>query len=206
MMKIIRVEPTTPMIVLTWMIGTRCNYDCMYCPTIWHDSTSQHPDLANLKQVWDNFYEKTRAQQQPYKVSFTGGEVTANRSFLPLVEYIRNSNFNIGQMLVTTNGSASEKYYTKLANLVDAISFSTHSEFFNEQEFFNKVEKINTIMVRPQKSVHVNIMDEQWNRHRVSTYQAWLNQRGISHSVNTVDYAIQIRSTPVQQGVANLVA
>jgi len=204
-MKIIKVEPATPMIALTWMISTRCNYDCMYCPTAWHDSTSKHPDLDNLKQVWDNFYENTRAQQQPYKVSFTGGEVTANRSFLPLVEYIRNGNFNIGQLLVTTNGSASEKYYTKLAASVDAISFSTHSEFFDEQEFFNKVEKINAIMVRPQKSVHVNIMDESWNQHRIPVYQSWLTQRGISHSVNTVDYTNQIRSMPVQQGVTNLV-
>lgn len=204
-MKIIRVEPTTPMVALTWMIGTRCNYDCMYCPTAWHDNTSQHPDLASLKQVWDNFYENTQAQQQPYKVSFTGGEVTANRSFLPLVEYIRNGNFNIGQLLITTNGSASEKYYTRLAALVDAISFSTHSEFFDEQEFFNKVERINAIMVRPQKSVHVNIMDEAWNQHRIPVYQAWLEQRGISHSVNTVNYTNQIRNAPVQQGVANLV-
>jgi MoaA/NifB/PqqE/SkfB family radical SAM enzyme len=204
-MKIIKVKPATPMIALTWMISTRCNYDCMYCPTAWHDSTSKHPDLDNLKQVWDNFYENTRAQQQPYKVSFTGGEVTANRSFLPLVEYIRNGNFNIGQLLVTTNGSASEKYYTKLAASVDAISFSTHSEFFDEQEFFNKVEKINAIMVRPQKSVHVNIMDESWNQHRIPVYQSWLTQRGISHSVNTVDYTNQIRSMPVQQGVTNLV-
>lgn len=204
-MKIIKVEPATPMIALTWMISTRCNYDCMYCPTAWHDSTSKHPDLDNLKQVWDNFYENTRAQQQPYKVSFTGGEATANRSFLPLVEYIRNGNFNIGQLLVTTNGSASEKYYTKLAASVDAISFSTHSEFFDEQEFFNKVEKINAIMVRPQKSVHVNIMDESWNQHRIPVYQSWLTQRGISHSVNTVDYTNQIRSMPVQQGVTNLV-
>ena len=205
-MKIIRVEPAMPVISLTWMIGTRCNYDCMYCPTTLHDSTSRHPDLADLKQVWDNFYQNTQAQQQPRKVSFTGGEVTANRSFLPLIEYIRNGDFDIAQLLVTTNGSASEKYYTKLANLVDAISFSTHSEFFNEQEFFDKVEKINTIMVRPQKSVHVNIMDEQWNQHRIPVYQSWLTQRDISHSVNTIDYTNQIRSEPVQQGVANLAA
>ena len=205
-MKIIRVEPVTPMIALTWMVGKRCNYDCMYCPATLHDSTSKHPDLADLKQAWDNFYENTRAQQQPYKVGFTGGEVTANRNFLPLVEYIKNGNFNIGQLLVTTNGSASEKYYTKLAALVDAIAFSTHSEFFDEQEFFNKVEKINAIMVRPQKSVHVNIMNEPWNQHRIPVYQAWLEQRSISHSVNTIDYTSQIRSMPVQQGVANLVA
>ena len=205
-MKIIRVDPTTPMVALTWMIGTRCNYDCMYCPSAWHDNTSEHPDLDDLKQVWDNFYENTRNQQLPYKVSFTGGEVTANRSFLPLVEYICNGNFGTGQILVTTNGSASKNYYTKLANLVDAISFSTHSEFFNEQEFFDKVYAIHQLMPRPNKSVHVNIMDESWNQHRIPVYQSWLDQRGVSHSINVIDYTNKIRNAPVQQGVTNLVA
>jgi molybdenum cofactor biosynthesis enzyme MoaA len=205
-MKIIRVEPTIPMIALTWMIGTRCNYDCMYCPTIWHDNTSAHPKFEDLKLTWDNFYENTCAQELPYKISFTGGEVTANRNFLPLIEYLQSGNFNIGQIVVTTNGSASKNYYTKLAALVNAISFSTHSEFFNEEEFFNKVYAVHQLMPRPNKSVHVNIMDESWNQHRIPMYQAWLDQRGISHSVNVIDYANQIRNTPVQQGVANLVA
>ena len=205
-MKIIRVEPTTPMISLTWLIGTRCNYDCMYCPADLHDNTSKHPELDNLIQAWDNFYENTKSQQLPYKISFTGGEVTANRSFLPLVEYICQGNFGMGQIVVTTNGSASLNYYKKLARLVDAIGFSTHSEFFNEQEFFNKVSAIHDIMPRPNKSVHVNVMNESWNQHRIPVYQSWLDQRGISYSVNIVDYTKQIRKEPVQQGVANLVA
>lgn len=205
-MKIIRVEPITPMISLSWMLGTRCNYDCMYCPSTLHDTTSKHPDLNKLIQTWDNFYQRTKDRQIPYKISFTGGEVTANRSFLPLLKYIRNNNFNIGQILVTTNGSASKNYYAKLAALVDAISFSTHSEFFNEQEFFNKVSIIHQIMIRPEKSVHVNIMDESWNQKRIPVYQSWLDQRGISYSVNAIDYSQQIRNVAVQQGVTNLVA
>ena len=178
----------------------------MYCPSSWHNNTSPHPSLDDLQQAWDNFYQNTCAQQQPYKISFTGGEVTANRNFLPLIEYIRNGNFNIEQILVTTNGSASENYYAKLANLVDAISFSTHSEFFNEQDFFNKVEKINDMMPRPKKSVHVNIMNESWNQHRIPVYQTWLQQRNISYSVNDIDYTNQIRTAPAQLGEANLVA
>ena len=205
-MKILRVEPVERTISLTWMIGTRCNYDCMYCPTIWHDTSSAHPDISQLCTAWDNFYKNTMSQQLPYKISFTGGEVTANRSFLPLVQYIRNGNFNVAQIVVTTNGSASLAYYTKLADQVDAISFSTHSEFFNEQKFFNKVEKINAIMPRPHKSVHVNIMDEFWNKDQIAVYKKWLSHRKISHSVNVVDYTKKIRDMPISQGVKNLVA
>ena len=202
--KIIRVRPTTPMISLTWMIGARCNYDCMYCPTDLHDDTSTHPDLEKLQTAWQSFYSKSRTAGLPYKISFTGGEVTANKSFLPLIQYLRAGDFNLGQLLVTTNGSASEKYYLKLAKLVDAISFSTHSEFFNETEFFSKVVAVDHVMLRPEKSVHVNIMDESWNRHRLQIYKDFLSSNNISHSVNTIDYSQQTRSAPILQGKLNL--
>jgi MoaA/NifB/PqqE/SkfB family radical SAM enzyme len=200
---IIRVEPITPVISLTWMIGSRCNYDCMYCPTELHDMTSKHPDLDKLKQAWHSLYSKTQHMNLPYKLSFTGGEVTANKQFLPLIEYLK-SEFNIGQIFVTTNGSASLNYYTRLASLVNGISFSTHSEFFNEQEFFDKVAAIDQLMIRPEKSVHVNIMDESWNQDRIALYRAWLEKHNISHSINAVDYTQQTRDTPLMKGVYNL--
>ena len=186
------------------MIGARCNYDCMYCPKDLHDDTSPHPHLQKLQTAWQSFYSKTRNTELPYKISFTGGETTANKSFLPFIQYLRAGNFNIGQLLVTTNGSASERYYLQLATLVDAISFSTHSEFFNETEFFSKVISVNNIMIRPEKSVHVNIMDEFWNRNRMQIYTDFLSTNDISYSVNTIDYSQQTRSVPILQGKLNL--
>ena len=203
-LKIIRVEPTDPMLILTWMIGARCNYDCMYCPEELHDNTSSHPDLEKLKLAWLNLYTKTQQLNLPYKISFTGGEVTANKSFLPLIEYVKNGNFNIGQLIVTTNGSASLRYYQRLCSLVDAVSFSTHSEFFDEADFFYKVEQLNKIMIRPEKSFHVNIMDEYWNQDRIPLYQSWLQERNISHSINSINYSRQTRTHVLSQGKQNL--
>jgi MoaA/NifB/PqqE/SkfB family radical SAM enzyme len=202
--RIIGVEPTVPMISLTWMIGSRCNYDCMYCPQELHDATSAHSSLEKLKQAWHNFYNKTQHLNLPYKISFTGGEVTANKSFLPLIEYIRNGDFDIGQLLVTTNGSASLNYYRRLCDLVDAVSFSTHSEFFDEADFFSKVEQLDKIMVRPLKSLHVNIMDEFWNQDRIQLYQKWLQKRQISYSINSINYGRQTRTQILAQGKQNL--
>lgn len=176
------------MIALTWMIGSRCNYACSYCPDELHDNHSPHPDLEKLKQVWDNFYTKTKHIGLPYKLSFTGGEVTANKSFLPLIEYLRNSDFNIGQLLVTTNGSASNAYYLRLAKFVDAISFSTHTEFWNESKFFDNVIAVNQVMIRPQKSVHVNIMDEPEARHRFAEFETLLTKNNVSYSINQIEY------------------
>jgi molybdenum cofactor biosynthesis enzyme MoaA len=201
---IIKVEPITPSISISWMLGSRCNYDCMYCPTELHDVTSKHPSFEQLVSVWDSMVKKTQHQHIGYKLSFTGGEVSANRNFIPLLEHIRSSNVTINQIVVTTNGSASEKYYIRLSHLVDAISFSVHSEFFNEQDFFNKVLAVSKLMQRPKKSTHVNIMDEFWNQQRIPLYTAWLDQHNISYSVNKIDYLQKIRSTPVLKGVYNI--
>ena len=205
-MKIIKVEPITQVISMTWMIGKRCNYDCMYCPTAYHDDTSGHPDFEQLKQAWINFYNKTANRNLPYKIGFTGGEVTANKHFIPLIEFIRSGNYNIDQLLVTTNGSASLSYYQKLSTMVESISFSTHSEHFNEQEFFHKVKAINDIMIRPVKSVHVNIMNEFWNQERTKMYQDWCDANNISNSVNEIDYSLQTRTMPIMKGTLNLAA
>jgi MoaA/NifB/PqqE/SkfB family radical SAM enzyme len=202
-MKIIRVEPTEKTVSLTWMIGARCNYDCMYCPADIHDMTSAHPDLDKLKNTWNIFYNKTKQLNLPYKISFTGGEVTANKSFLPLLEFLQAQKTQIHQIIVSTNGSASVNYYKKLSRLVSAISFSIHSEFFNEKEFFEKVLIINQLMVLPEKSVHVNIMNEFWNENKIELYKIFLEDHQISYSINKIDYSLQTRDFPIMQGVYN---
>lgn len=186
------------------MLGSRCNYDCMYCAPEWHDMTSTPHDLDTLKQVWNNIHSASESKKMPYKISFTGGEVTANKNFLPLLQWLRSEFTDIVMISITTNGSASLNYYQRLAALVESISFSTHSEFMDEQAFFDKVHAIDEIMIRPTKSVHVNIMDEFWNRDRVPVYQSWLTQRGISHSVNSIDYSYQTRTYPMIKGERNL--
>jgi MoaA/NifB/PqqE/SkfB family radical SAM enzyme len=202
-MKIIRLEPVENAIIFTWMIGARCNYDCMYCPSWSHNDDRPHHTFEDLKTVWSNFYSATRDKNLPYRISFTGGEVTANKNFLPLIEFLRQQDISM-RMLVTTNGSASKRYYQRLATLVDTISFSTHSEFFDEKKFFEKVFLINQQMIRPEKSVHVNIMDEYWNQDRIELYKQLLDTKSVSYSVNAIDYSAKIRDFSVQKGQLNL--
>jgi len=204
MEKIISVTPIPEYLSLTWMLGSRCNYDCMYCPSELHDATSQPHDLETMQQVWNNIYKKTQHKNLPYKISFTGGEVTANKNFLPLVQWLRNNYPDIAMILLTTNGSASQRYYTDLCQHVESISFSTHSEFMNEQRFFETVLAINEIMIRPKKSLHVNIMDEYWNQARMELYKKLLDQHAVSYSVNSVDYAKATRTYILNQGEQNL--
>lgn len=202
--QIVSVTPVPEYFNLTWMLGSRCNYDCMYCPTELHDSTSRPHDLDQMQQAWKNIFEKTKHKKLPYKISFTGGEVTANRNFLPMVRWLRNNYNEIEMILITTNGSASKRYYMDLSKHVESISFSTHSEFIDEAKFFDTVLTVDRLMIRPKKSVHVNIMNEYWNQERIEIYKAWLNTHNISHSVNLINYNRATRMQVFKQGKQNL--
>lgn len=202
--KIIKVEPTEKLFSITWMLSSRCNYDCMYCPSELHDSTSKFLDLDTLKIAWKKIYSESLYLKLKYRISFTGGEITANKNFLPFVQWIRKNYSDIQRIDVTTNGSASINYYKKLSAIVESISFSTHSEFFNEAEFFNKVSIIDQLMVRPEKSVHVNIMNEHWNQHRIQLYKKWLDDRNISNSINEINYQKRIRDVVFFKGKQNI--
>jgi MoaA/NifB/PqqE/SkfB family radical SAM enzyme len=199
MSKIIKIEPLPKYYSITWMLGAFCNYDCMYCPTEYHDTTSRPHSLEDMKTTWQNIHEKTKDQNLPYKISFTGGEVTANKNFLTLVEWLRDNYPDISMIVVTTNGSASKNYYLKLAKVVEAISFSTHSEFMDEDRFFETVIAVNRIMIRPKKSLHVNIMDEYWNQEGIARYKQVLDAHKVSYSVNEIDYGYQTRTYPIER-------
>lgn len=201
--RIIAISPAEQYFSMTWQLGTRCNYDCMYCDSQWHDNFSGMLDIETMKQIWHNVVTKTQYLALPYKLSFTGGEPTVNRDFLPFVSWLR-SNFNqqLFQVLVTTNGSASLNYYQRMLELVNNISFSVHSEHINEQDFFNTIVHLHNQRGR-DRFVHVNIMDEYWNRDRIEIYVDLLNKHSISYSVNTIDYRHQTRSYPIMKGNLN---
>lgn len=203
MTKIVSIVPTVPTFSITWMIGSRCNYDCMYCRPFLHDLTSQPHSLELMQKAWQSIHEKTKHLGLLYKISFTGGEVTSSKSFLPLVRWLRETYPDIQHVHVSSNGSASTRYYKELGRLIESMSFSTHSEFIDEQKFFTTVEAINQLMVRPKKSFHLDIMNEYWNENRIQLYKSWAEERDISYSVNEINYGYATRDTNIQKGKTN---
>lgn len=201
---IIKVEPANKMFSVHWFLGPRCNYNCMYCPPKWHDSVSKHYTLAELKETWHSIFDNTNHLNLKYKIVFSGGEVTSNKNLIKFIEWLRtNYQECIGQILLTTNGSASTRYYQRLFNVVDNISFSLHSEHVDEKKFFSMILTLKET-ISDRNFIHVNIMDEYWNADRINLYTSLLSKNKISHSVNTIDYSTKTREHPVMLGKLNL--
>lgn len=203
MSEIVKVTPSEEYFSITWMLGRRCNYDCMYCPVEWHDNVSPHHNLNTLKNAWQKMYDKTSHKNLKYKLCFTGGEVTANKHFLPFIEWL-NANFPMHSILATSNGSAGLNYYIKLCKELSALSLSTHTEFINEQDFFKKVIELNKLMIRPKKSFHVNIMNEYWAEDRIKLYKNLCEKNNVSYSINEINYKLKTRENIKNESRFNL--
>ena len=202
--RIIQVIPTDQCFSITWELGRKCNYDCMYCGPQWHDSISKHKRLSELKENWVSIYKQSQYLNLQYKISFTGGEITGNKDFYTFIKWLReNYGSSIKKLLLTTNGSATYKYYAKLFEVMDNISFSVHSEHINEKRFFDTVIKLHSNISR-DKFIHVNIMNEFWNQERIPLYERLLKEHNISYNINEIEYSYQTRTIPIMKGNLNL--
>jgi MoaA/NifB/PqqE/SkfB family radical SAM enzyme len=204
MSKIISVRPTETYFSLNWQVGIRCNYNCMYCSPEWHDNTSQYHSLEKLQQAWIKIFEKTKSTGLLYKIAFTGGELTANKNFLPFVTWLReNYGPYLFKLMVTTNGSASTRYYQKMFESVDNIAFSIHTEHIDEKKFFKMILDLSSNL-KEDKFLQVAIMNEYWNQDRIPLYTELLNKHNISYTINEIDYSYKTREYPIFLGKLNL--
>lgn len=191
---IVSVKPVEHNIIVAWHLHDRCNFDCIYCPEKWHSLTSGVKSLDELKSCWLEIYEKTKHRNLKYKISLTGGEVTLNQDLLPFVKWLVDTYRDQLDLIgMVTNGTANQQLYVELFEYLDWISFSTHSEFFNEKKFFDNVLGAKISTTGTNKTVHVNIMDEPWHKERIEIYKKFLDKCNINFSLSEIDWSMRIR-------------
>lgn len=191
---IVKVRPADEYFVITWQVDLKCNFDCMYCPPSFHNLTANTKTLLELQTAWEKIFTASKDKNLKYKINFTGGEVTINKDFLPFVVWLnKNYKSHIFQLSVSTNGSASNSYYLDLIKYVDSITFSTHSEFFNEEKFFKNVMACVDAVQGTEKTIQVSIMNEPWHQDRIGTYIKFLLENSINYSLNEIDFSKKIR-------------
>lgn len=205
MNKIIKIEPVEDVFIISWITHLKCNYDCMYCPPQRHQAEPDMHSLEELQSYWQQVFEKTKHQGKKYKISFTGGEVTINRAFLPFVKWLReNYNDHLHTLGITTNGSASKRYYLELFEHINFISFSTHTEHIDDDKFWPTALELSQFSkANSNKSFMVNIMSEYWASEEINRYVTYCTDHNIDHIVNRILYEYQTRNYPIFKNIPN---
>jgi MoaA/NifB/PqqE/SkfB family radical SAM enzyme len=127
------INLTEKMFTVTWDLGRRCNYDCTYCPPHRHNNTSAHDSAENLFKTYDFIYDYLNIIKQyqknmgVFKINVTGGEPMANPHTIDLFEYIHQKD-PTARVSVTTNGAYGRKIATRMADALNAITISYHTE------------------------------------------------------------------------------
>ena len=135
-----------PLFSVSWILGRFCNYNCSYCWPYARSNKVDHYDLALYKKTIDEI--KRQARQNgftDFHFSFSGGEPTAYKDFLNLIEYYANDvNPKYQSFHMTSNCSPGIKWWKRLVNKLHllnraSVTASFHAEFANEEEFSEKL-------------------------------------------------------------------
>lgn len=186
-MNIKKVTPYKDLFSITWNIGPRCNFACSYCPPKWNDKTSPHKTLDEFKAIWLDILAKSQYKNKPYKLSFTGGEVTLNKNFKPFTIWLQdNYKDRIENIGITTNGSATLKYYLELIEYVDFISFSSHFDWANKDKFYKNITETHKKATLLNKNIYVNIMNEDNNQKDVNELFEYCKENKIPAGINAI--------------------
>jgi len=130
---------------VSWITTRYCNYSCSYC---WPHARSSVPDTKPIE-LYLTTMDSIKAQARnngftDFHFSFSGGEPTVNKHFMPLIEHYCNDTAPEYQSIhMTTNLSPGSKWWKKWIDYTKtlqrrSITASFHAEFAKEQEFGDK--------------------------------------------------------------------
>jgi len=145
------LEPSYPIdYQVLWDLGRYCNFNCNYCWPSVHNKTASHLDYKTMIRVVDAilYYIIDIHKNKKVRFFFGGGEPTWNPDFFDVCDYLARRNQIIS---ISTNGSNTIEYYTKLATVVNNFLFSIHfgsieeSKIVNEKHVLENIKKVHFI-------------------------------------------------------------
>lgn len=105
-----------------WDLGRRCNYNCDYCWPSVHSNTEKFPTKESIITSIDMIIDHW-SHGKPIRWNFGGGEPTMHPDFIEILKHLKQRN---QWVLVTTNGSRSNKFWQEAAQYVNSINMSAH--------------------------------------------------------------------------------
>lgn len=135
-----------PLFSVSWILGRFCNYNCSYCWPYARSNNVDHYDIELYKKTIDEIKRQARSNGfTDFHFSFSGGEPTAYKDFLNLIDYYSGDiNPKYQSFHMTSNCSPGLKWWKRFVSKLSkvnraSVTASFHSEFANEEEFSEKL-------------------------------------------------------------------
>lgn len=135
-----------PLFSVSWILGRFCNYNCSYCWPYARSDKVDYYDIELYKKTIDEIKRQARSNGFiDFHFSFSGGEPTAYKDFLNLIDYYTSDVEPKYQSFhMTSNCSPGMKWWNRLVSKLSlleraSITASFHAEFANEEEFSEKL-------------------------------------------------------------------
>ena len=133
-----------PLFTVSWILGRFCNYKCSYC---WPYARTDKPDYQEFE-IYINAMDEIKRQAREngfteFHWSFSGGEPTAYKKLLDLINHLNDGISPYQSIHMTTNLSPSRKWWKKWCENTSKlqqrnITASYHAEHATESEFEEK--------------------------------------------------------------------
>lgn len=135
--RLIAIESKKPYLAVTWQVNNFCNFKCSYCNPGNYSGANRNEEDANLYiknlEIIINKYKSVGYED--FKFFFSGGEPTAWKNFLPIVNWLKETLPNC-TIAVNTNLSRPLAWWKKNYHLIDDVVASFHVEFSNKDKYF----------------------------------------------------------------------
>jgi len=130
---------------VSWITTRYCNYSCSYCWPYARSSVSDKKPLELYLNTVDSIKAQARANNfTDFHFSFSGGEPTALKGFLDIIEHYANDTVSEYQSIhMTSNISPGPKWWDRWLTTTHSlqrrsITASFHAEYADETEFGDK--------------------------------------------------------------------
>lgn len=161
-----------------FIIDTKCNFNCFYCPPKLHSKSFTKP-FNEIIQIKDKIFDLIK----DYKVllNFSGGEPTLFNELPIWIQEFKSLNID-NEALVTTNGSRSLSFLKKLSNDTN-LNFSIH---LHQNRLDALAQKINSVSYFSKNRVNVQIIYPPNYQRQLKIFLSHLNYNSINTQIQKV--------------------
>jgi organic radical activating enzyme len=112
-------------LVVDWMLGNSCNYECHYCPPSLHNGSLRWVDSQKIMNFAERLAALCKARSFCVYFQFSGGEVTLLPNFLNMLGQLRELGC---QLAILSNGSRSLDWWSDAVKFLDQVVLTFHPE------------------------------------------------------------------------------